>query len=56
MPVVAEGIAVQGLSILTFGHHQQRDLQLDVTLILKCLTQGENMTDCNNEKVNNLVQ
>ncbi len=34
----------------------KQNLQLDVTLILKRLMHGENMTDLDNEKVINLEQ
>ncbi len=44
---MADGIAVQS--------SPQRNLQPDVTLILKCLMEGENMTNLDNEKVINLV-
>ncbi len=43
-------------TFLTFCRPLQQNLQQDVTLILRCLMQGENMTDLDNEKVIDLVQ
>ncbi len=49
--VMAEGIAYKSQNILTFCCPVRQNLQPDVALILKCLMQGENMTDLDNEKV-----
>ncbi len=52
--VTADGIALLSQNTLTFCHPPQQNLQADVMLILKCLMQGDNMTDLDNEKVINL--
>ncbi len=54
--LTADGIVIQSLNILTFCNLLQQILQPDVMLILKCLMQGENMTNISNERAINLMQ
>ncbi len=46
-----DGIEVKNENILTFCHHLQQNLQPDVTLFLKCLTQAENMAKLDSVKI-----